>query len=202
MRIRAGLVLGLLLALGVAGCGGADGAGGGDGVATAGGPGGSATSTTKPGERSDQEAALEYAKCMREHGVNMPDPQVGDGGEMRLTLPAPEGADQEQTKEKIEAAERQCKQYLPNGGEPPKADPQDLEQMRKFSQCMRENGVPKFPDPTENGIEVDGNELGMGPEDPRFKAADKACAKYTQPAPGGQGPSTDSQTDSQTGSNP
>jgi hypothetical protein len=196
MRIRAGLVLGLLLALGMAGCGGADddGGGGGDGVATAGGPG-SATSTTKPDGRSEREVALEFARCMRENGVpDFPDPQVSEGGEeMRLSLP--EGAD----KEKVDAAHEKCKRYLPNGGEPPKADPRVVEQLRKFSQCMRANGVPKFPDPTESGLEVDGNELGMGPGDPTFDAAEKVCAEY-QPAPpeGGQGPSTDSQT----GSNP
>jgi hypothetical protein len=194
MRIRAGLVLGLLLAFGMAGCGGT-GDGDGDGVATAGSSAG-ATSTTKPDQRSDQEAALEYAKCMREQGINMPDPQVGDDGAMVLRMPAPEGGDKEQAKEKVEAAEQQCKRYLPNGGEPPPMDPQAMEQMRKFSQCMRENGVPKFPDPTENGLSVDSGQLGMDPEDPRMTKAEEACAKYNQPAPGegGQGPSTDSQT--------
>ena len=33
-----------------------------------------------------EEAALAFAQCMREHGVDMPDPQVGSNGEFRVTV--------------------------------------------------------------------------------------------------------------------
>jgi hypothetical protein len=83
-RIRMGLVLGLLLAVGVAvaACGG--GGGKGDGVASLGGAG-SATSTTRAGAGGDlTRAAVAFARCMRQHGINMPDPQVtGDGGDQQ-----------------------------------------------------------------------------------------------------------------------
>jgi hypothetical protein len=169
-RIRMGLALGLLLALGVAGCGGADGDGG---VATAGG--GNATSSANAAQLSDEERTLKFAQCMREHGIDLADPQDGK-------LPAiPEGLDPK----KVDAAQQQCKQYLPNGGEQQKVDPQRLEQLRKVSQCMRENGFPSFPDPTENGLHFDAKS-GIDPQDPKFQAAQKACDKYA-PDPSSSG---------------
>jgi|Tabmets5t2r1_1033131.scaffolds.fasta_scaffold10957_2 hypothetical protein len=70
-RIRTGLVLGLLLA--VAACGGGDKGGG---VASLGGAG-SATSTTTPvAGGSDRQKALDWARCMRQHGIDMPDPST------------------------------------------------------------------------------------------------------------------------------
>jgi hypothetical protein len=179
MRIRAGLALGLLLVLGAAGCGSADG---GDGVATAGGRA-SATSSARAGQPvDDKENWLRFSRCMRENGVpNFPDPEINDGGGVSLSLPA--GVD----KEKIDAAQATCKQYLPNGGEPQKADPQVVAQQRKFSQCMRENGVPKFPDPTDAGLQVNGDALGMGPDDPTLKAAETACSRHMPKPPSGEG---------------
>jgi hypothetical protein len=185
MRIRTGLALGLLLALSLAGCGAADDS---TGVATAGGRG-RTTSSATPDGRSDQERALAFARCMRANGVpNFPDPEVGGGG-LQLNLPA--GTD----KQKVDAAQQKCKQYLPNGGQPARMDPQVLEQLRRFARCMRENGVPTFPDPGENGLSINGNTLGTGrgPNDPAFKAAERACAKY-QPAPPSGAPSPRTQT--------
>ena len=71
----------------------------------------------------------------------MPDP--GPTARRRVRIRAGEGTDPE----KVEAAMEACKQYAPNGGEPPKLNPEQLEQMRKFAQCMRDNGVRTFPDP-------------------------------------------------------
>src|SRR6478672_5716730 len=40
-----------------------------------------ATEKLSPAERAArQDAALKFARCMRTHGVNVPDPQVGNGG--------------------------------------------------------------------------------------------------------------------------
>lgn len=179
MRIRAGLALGLLLALGVASCGGADG---GDGVATAGGRA-STSASAKPGTGDEREQLLKHAKCMRENGVpNFPDPKFDDNGGVSISLP--EGVD----KTKLEAAEKKCKQYLPNGGEPGKADPEVVEKLRNYSKCMRENGVPNFPDPTDQGLQIDGNKLGMEPNDPRFKAAEEKCKQHMPAPPKGESP--------------
>jgi hypothetical protein len=84
---------------------------------------------------------------------------------------------------------------MPNGGEPMKADPQMQEQMRKFAQCMRENGVPGFPDPgADGGIQINGGN-GVDPTSEEFKKAEKACAQHG-PKLGGGGPVTDHTTGS------
>lgn len=55
----------------------------------------------------------------------------------------------------------------------------------KFSQCMRSDGVPNFPDPTSRGIELSRGS-GIDPSSPAFQSAMKTCKKLM---PGG-GPSS------------
>ena len=76
-RTLVALGLGLALGLGAAACGGSPD---GNGVATLGGDGAGDQQTGGSGtaRKDPQEAALEFAKCMREHGVDMPDPEVDD----------------------------------------------------------------------------------------------------------------------------
>jgi hypothetical protein len=52
-----------------------------------------------------------------------------------------------------------------------------------FSECMRANGVPNFPDPQANG----GVELpnGVDPSSPAFRAAQSKCAKLIPSVAGG-----------------
>jgi hypothetical protein len=44
-----------------------------------------------------------------------------------------------------------------------------------FSQCMRTHGVPNFPDPTANGLQLP---IGVNAESPAFKSAQRACKQY------------------------
>jgi hypothetical protein len=37
-------------------------------------------------EREFRERALEHARCMREHGIDMPDPTFGEGGRVEMRL--------------------------------------------------------------------------------------------------------------------
>jgi hypothetical protein len=164
MRIRAVIALGLLLSLGAVGCGGGNGN---DGVATVNGKS-KATTSAKPAG-NQQEQALKFAQCMRRHGINMPDPKFDGKGGVSVSMPG--GAD----KNKVDAAQQHCKQYLPNGGVPSKADPQALARGRKLAECMRANGVPKFPDPgPDGGIAIKAGP-GLNPDDPTFKAAQNKC---------------------------
>jgi hypothetical protein len=174
MYVRTVIALGLLLTLGVAGCG--PGNKNDPGVASL-SEGPSATASATHDALSDQEHMLKFAQCMREHGIDMPDPDPGQGIGIKL----PPGADPK----KVDAAQQQCKQYLPNGGAPTKPDPGQVEQQRKFSQCMRDHGVTNFPDPDENGgIAINGG-AGMNPNDPTFQAAQSACEKYRPAGPSG-----------------
>jgi hypothetical protein len=46
----------------------------------------------------------------------------------------------------------------------------------KYSQCMREHGVPNFPDPDANGgVRIDGRKLGVDPRSKTFTDAETAC---------------------------
>jgi hypothetical protein len=175
MRIRTGLVLGVLLAVTVAGCSRSNGS---SGVATA-HSGAAASSSATPDAMSDQEHMIRFAQCMRDNGVpDFPDPKNGG-------MNVPPGADPQ----KVAAAQEKCKKYLPNGGQPRKMDPQSMEQLRRYAQCMRDNGIKNFPDPTtDQGLVMDPNKLGMSPDDPRFKAAQQTCSKY-QPGGPSAGPS-------------
>jgi hypothetical protein len=60
-----------------------------------------------------------------------------------------------------------------------KIDPARLALARQYSRCMRENGVPKFPDPDAyGGIALDPEKIGTDPIGAEMKAAEKACTKY------------------------
>jgi hypothetical protein len=174
-RIRMGLMLGLLLALalGVAACGGG---GKHSGVASLGD--GKATATTRAGGGNDRQKALAYARCMRQHGINMPDPKFDAQGHIGQQMPPGVGPDTP----KFKAADQACKQYAPSGA-PDKPNPQEQQQMLAYARCMRQHGI-NIPDPKPGGgIDVNG-EAGVNPDSPKFKAADQACQQY-QPK-GGQ----------------
>jgi hypothetical protein len=144
-------------------------------------------------EQANRDAMLAYTQCMREHGVDIPDPQPGQRG---IRLRPPEGV----TPEEMEEAEGACRQHLD------KIEGPDLseEQQKEFQEaalaharCMREHGID-MPDPTfgEDGearIEMrrgrgDGAS-GPDPDSPKFKAAEEAC-RDKLPF-GGEPPSTE-----------
>jgi hypothetical protein len=120
----------------------------------------------------EAEAGRAYAQCMRDNGVpDFPDPDP-DG---QLRGPAHE----QQDNPKFRAAMEKCRDLAP-GGEHQRSDPASVEQMRKFSQCMRDNGLPDYPDP-----DPDGRVRGPGHEqqgNPKFRAAMEKCR---QKLPGG-----------------
>jgi hypothetical protein len=100
-RMRMGLLLGLLLAL--AACSGGGGKPG--GVASLGD--GKATSTTSAGGSQDErQADLAFARCMRQHGINIPDPKPDGRVDMR-------GSGVDRDDPKFKAAERACPGFQP-----------------------------------------------------------------------------------------
>ena len=52
-----------------------------------------------------------------------------------------------------------CKNLEPPGFTGAKVTPQQTTVRLKFAQCVRDNGVPDFPDPTANGPLVDTNRI-------------------------------------------
>jgi hypothetical protein len=130
-----------------------------------------------------KKALLQYAQCMRDHGVNMPDPTFTEGG-ARVTMRQEKGADPDKTR----AAEEACKSYQ-DQVKPPEMSADDQKKMKdaalKNAQCMRDHGID-FPDPEfgEGGrmMQKIGPGSGIDPNSQKFKDAMKACQKD---APGG-----------------
>ena len=53
----------------------------------------------------------------------------------------------------------------------------------RFSNCMRAQGVPNFPDPSSGGnLELTGS--GVDAQSPAFQSAQKACSKFQPGGPG------------------
>jgi len=132
-------------------------------------------------ETANRKAMLDFARCMRENGVDMPDPQF-EGGKVtqRMSKTNPD------TMRKAEAA---CAKYRDKVKAPEMSDAQK-EEFKKAAlanaRCMREHGID-FPDPVfdPNGgarVKIDKR---LNPEGAKFQAAQKACEK-TMP----DGPST------------
>jgi hypothetical protein len=180
MRRRRTLIgPGAALAVGVltlCGCGGA--AGGDSGIATAGGRATPTASATP--SLSAEQAGLKFAQCMRAHGVDMPDPQVGAGGGTSIRIQG------KVTPQTVDKAQKACEQYMPKlGGTGSRGKPDAAAQERalKFAKCMRTNGVD-MPDPdfTGGGVRIRSQGGGSGgagqgprPDDPTFQKALKAC---------------------------
>ncbi|MDT7729564.1 MAG: hypothetical protein QOI21_6140 [Actinomycetota bacterium] len=173
MRKRHGFVLvaSVLLAL-ATGC--AAGDGGGDKIASIATPEKSGEPGADPaadkGTEEDQMRA--FAKCMREHGIDMPDPQVSpDGKGMGLTVHSGEGKDIDMTK--MDAANEACRTLLPNGGQMKPLDPAEMDKMRQDAKCMREHGID-MPDPEQDGkttMKLERDQVDEG----KMEAALKAC---------------------------
>ncbi|MCO1656491.1 hypothetical protein [Pseudonocardia humida] len=169
----AAALLTLLLSLLVlAGCA----ATGGDGVASAGAPAtGAADADAGPEPSADNdERGRQFAQCMRDNGVDMADPVDG-----RIEVRGRRG--DEAT---LEAAQEACEQYAPGGGEKP--DAAASEQLRAFAQCMRDNGLPGFPDPQPDGGLMITRDSGIDMDSEEFKAAEAACDDLRPEPPGGR----------------
>lgn len=173
----AALALVPALALGAQGCGG-------DG-------GGAAAGGAAKAAANDDDKMRRFARCMRENGVDMPDPK---DGKVEIRNSGKPGAADFQTDAEMEAAQRKCRHLMPNGGKPKKPKPEEIAKMRAFAECMREHGVPKFPDPKPDGSMLlqAGPGTGIDPQSRTFKDAQKACAKFS---PDGKPPLSDESKD-------
>jgi hypothetical protein len=148
------------------------------------------------GEMSEEDAALEYAQCMRDHGIDMPDPQVNEEGEATMELPGVEGM----STEAIQAAEEECRPLLDQArSEGDRPSPEELaerqDQAVALAECMRGKGWD-MPDPQieeGGGIAIENPEGLGGPGDPefdRFQEDMEACHEEAGiPTPGEGGDS-------------
>jgi hypothetical protein len=194
--------LAVALTLVAAACGGSGDSNGVASLTDTGGTttnGSSGSSGASPKER--REAELKFAQCMRDHGVDMPDPQrVGTGG---IKLTGGKGLDFNDPK--MKAAQSACQKYMQIGGGET-VDPAKRAKLQEaalsYARCMRSQGVD-MPDPKLSGnggltFQVGPGSgspksssgsgprsgLGANPDSPKFKAADKACNHFLGDRPG------------------
>jgi hypothetical protein len=137
---------------------------------------------------SPEDAMLAYAKCMREHGVDMPDPQPGGQGGVAFRLDS-DGID----RETFEAAQEACGDLVQGGFGPGRTlSPEDQDALVEFAACMREHGID-MPDPQTAGgggaVRIGGD--GLDPGSPEFQDAMEACQELMPGGgPGGDGGSS------------
>jgi hypothetical protein len=123
---------------------------------------------------SDEEKQVKFAECMRQHGVEVDDPQnggpsAGSGG-LRVNP---------STAANMQKAMQACQQYLP-GGVLPTPGASQMDAMRAYAKCMREHGV-NMPDPDPNGggaiVQSGSADDGTdtNPDSQQFKDANSAC---------------------------
>jgi hypothetical protein len=177
--IVASAVLSVVLLL--AGCGGGDSGGESEAaVASTDGDGSSGgDDTSGGGSASDTEQELiDWVQCMRDQGVDVPDPQVDADGNLTLGDGGPGlgggggGVDQEA----LQAASEVCGEIPPGafgGDQPDQTEVQD--RLLEFAQCMRDNGYD-MPDPDFSGGEGLTSAFGdIDTNDPAFQDAAAAC---------------------------
>lgn len=166
-------------------------------------------SASPTSEKDPEEALLAYTDCMRANGVDMPDPQFDEDGnlqpftEFRSAQDGGEDSDEPTTfgpgadREEFEAAEEECGDIL-EGVTLPGPSEEELAAMEdaayEFAQCMRDEGID-MPDPVfqrgdlesgdgsvESTAEPGEQEQDIDPDDPAFKAAEEKCESILEDA--------------------
>jgi hypothetical protein len=115
--------------------------------------------------------AEKFSQCMRTNGISaFPDPNssgqltidgIANGTSLNPNTPA------------FQQALSACKDLEPPGFMGSQRTPAQQEAALRFAQCMRDNGITNFPDPTPNGpiINVNGAHSIPG-----FQAAQQKCS--------------------------
>lgn len=185
-----------LLVVLLAACGGDDGPD--EAVPSAGGEDAAGDEESAASEQEQEQELLDWVACMREQGIDVPDPEVDADGNMRMPGIQVTG---DGSGPSPEEAQEVCGDIPPppGGGGGQRADSSELEDAAlEYAQCMRDHGID-MPDP-----EVDGGRvlMGGGPgggggsggggniqDDPAFQEAQDACQDIMESFGGGAGSS-------------
>ena len=103
------------------------------------------------------EQGMKFAACMRDNGVSgFPDPDASGA----LTIDAvANGSSVDPNSATFQQALSACRDLEPAGFMGQKRSAQQQEAALKFAQCIRDNGVKDFPDPTPDGPLIDTNRI-------------------------------------------
>jgi hypothetical protein len=191
---------------GVASIDGSDGSEDGDGSSSEGG------GNDRPDQSEFQDAMLEYAQCMRDNGVDMPDPEFSGEGGVTMGRGGADGPGSPQ-EEEFQAADEACHSIVEDVMPDIELSPEDQARMqdeqRAVAECMRDKGWD-MPDPQvgdDGSVRVERGPGGGGgggpisPENQEENLADmEACMEELGmeggPMSGGRLDSEDSESDS------
>lgn len=129
---------------------------------------------SSPAAATTQNGAVAFSHCMRSNGVlRFPDP--GSGGVVPKVALQNLGV----SSSRFQAAQSACQHLLPTRSP---AQRQEVAAMGlQFSRCVRDHGVPNFPDPDNTGRIPDPATVGINQGSPKFEAANQTCRAYRPP---------------------
>jgi hypothetical protein len=144
-----------------------------------GAPNPSASSAPPAGSQQQISAlAREYAQCMRDHGVsNFPDPTLSDGNVsygQDDNIKAAIGAHPDA----IAACKSIQDRISQSGGKNWQPTAADRQKLLQFAKCVREHGVPEWPDPDADGRFTITPKLEDEDPQTRIYPAHAACRGY------------------------
>ncbi len=128
---------------------------------------------------NDEALALsvgrEFAQCARQHGKpEFPDPAIQDGV---LAFPGATKEDQVAVQDACASILQRVPPSMVHHQQVPTA--QEMAQLRQFAQCLRQNGIPEWPDPAADGsFPIMGTPLAAEGKSQRWFAARQVCDKF------------------------
>lgn len=149
-------------------------------LGSSGAPAGDSSTTTLPNGADATRLVDAWASCMRSHGdPNQVDPTIDTHGVINITIGA--GASQALASEVKGGTDKQtgtCSQYLSAAQRAlreafPVSPPPSNSALLNYASCMRANGVPTYPDPTTEKM----NLSGIDTNSPTFLRANDICGK-------------------------
>ena len=159
------------------------GCGGGSDASSPGADGGGAAAgaPSSQGSSDSAQGQAQFAQCMRDQGIDIPDP--AEGGARPQDRPPTVGLDSDAARQAMQA----CRQYLQGaGGQSPAPDASGSQGAgSEFAQCMRDEGID-LPAPQAGQTPAPGSG-GLDSEDPAVQAALTKCGSLIQggvPGPG------------------
>src|SRR5262249_51762829 len=123
------------------------------------------------------EDPVRWAQCLRQHGLQVDDPDPDPNSARTKPHIHTDGVPQS----RIDAATAACRQFNPNFGRPPAADPAEEQRMYEFVKCMREHGIdiPFGADgrPTPSGLPTAPVDTGPTVSGDVFDRVYRECAQ-------------------------
>lgn len=124
------------------------------------------------------QSLVEWANCIRSHGdPGQADPTIDAHGVISIHIPGSAVS----LSNAVHNGTAPCNGYLAAASADLRAGATDLtapdqDALVRYSQCMRANGVPNYPDPGSGGT-TNFNDSGIDPNSPFVQRANTVCGK-------------------------